>query len=431
MKTNSTKRGWLAIGAISLFPLLPWLALKPLSVRFADGWATAMSLGQLTGLIGMAMFASALIISARAKWLDTLFNGLNLAYVRHHQVGAISFALLLFHPLLLAIKYGQSSWQSAAQFLLPSESAALNYGKASLALMILLLSLTFYAKLAYQTWKLSHKFLGLAYFLATLHLLFVYSDTSQSFVLKAYMLTLSFSALTAVFYRTVASRFLVRICRYRVVAVNRVNDMVVEVVMEHEDKEMPYNPGQFIFISFGQPGLAEKHPFTISSSGSQLSVAVKKLGDYTSELVGLKIGTIASIEGPYGRFSYLRSVNKKQVWLAGGIGITPFLGMARSLGEVSDYDIDLVYCVKNASEAAFADELKMIAASRPWFRVHLFFSDEQGRVSASVISQTVGGLKDRDYFLCGPPAMMGAIKTQLKNYDIPNELMHSEEFAMI
>ncbi|NTW22954.1 hypothetical protein HGA34_05475 [Candidatus Falkowbacteria bacterium] len=431
MQKSKAKNGWLVILALSLFPFLPWLTLRPLSERFADGWTTATSLGQLAGLVGMAMFGLAIILSARTKWLDKHFAGLNIVYIKHHQVGAISFVLLLLHPLLLAVKYGQTSWHLAAQFFLPSANLPLNYGKASLVLMILLLLLTFYVRLPYQIWKLSHKFLGLAYFLAILHLLFISSDTSQSLVLKGYLLLISLLALAAVFYRVVDSKALVKSCQYRVEAVNRISGAVVEIIMKPAGGEMSYNPGQFVFIAFDQDGFRERHPFTISSAGNGLSVAVKGLGDYTSKLPDLKIGTSASIEGPYGQFSYHHSVNKKQVWLAGGIGITPFLSMARSLGDSSDYDIDLIYCSNNAGEAVFIDELKSLAETRSWFRVHGFFSDEQGKISADIISKITGGLKERDFFLCGPPGMMGAIKTQLKNYDIPSELLHSEEFAMI
>lgn len=431
MTFNRTKMSWLAIAALSLFPLLPWLMLRPLEARFADGWSTATSLGQLTGLVGMVMFGLNLILSARTKWLDKMMDGMNLAYIKHHQLGALSFVLLLFHPLLLAVKYGQTSWQSAAQFLLPNTNLAASYGKASLGLMILLLGLTFYVKLPYKIWKISHKFLGLSYFFATLHLIFVYSDTSQSFTLKAYMLTVSAMALGAVFYRTVAGAVLVPTCRYRIEAINRINGAVFEIIMRPEKGVMHYNPGQFIFVSFDQPGFGEKHPFTISSAGDRLSVTVKNLGDYTARLGELEIGTVARIEGPYGTFSYHHSKNKKQVWLAGGIGITPFLGMARSLGESSDYEIDLIYCAKNAEEAVFFDELQRLAETRPWFRVHSFYSDEQGRISADTISKLEGGLKERDYFLCGPRPMMQSLKKQLKNYDIPDVLIHIEEFAML
>jgi predicted ferric reductase len=297
--------------------------------------------------------------------------------------------------------------------------------------MILLLVLTFYVKLPYKVWKVSHKFLGLSYFFATLHLIFVYSDTNQSLVLKAYMLTVSFLALSAVFYRTVAGAVLVPICRYRVAAVNRINGAVFEIIMKPEKGTMHYNPGQFIFISFDQPGFTEKHPFTISSASGDLSIAVKSLGDYTARLGELKTGTPALIEGPYGKFSHHHSKNKKQVWLAGGIGITPFLSMARSLGESSEFDIDLIYCAKNAGEAVFFDELQQLSATRAWFRVHSFYSDEQGRISADTISKLEGGLKGRDYFLCGPRPMMHSIKKQLTDYDIPDVLIHIEEFAML
>jgi predicted ferric reductase len=352
-------------------------------------------------------------------------------YIKHHQIGAISFVLLLFHPLFLAVKYGQSSWQLAAQFLLPSSNLAAVFGQASLVLMILLLAITFYTKLPYQIWKLSHKFLGLAYLLATLHLIFVYSDTSQSMLLKGYMLAISVAALVAAFYRSVLSSWLVPIKKYKVLAVKQINGSVNEVVLKPTGESIQHMAGQFVFISFEQKGFEEAHPFTISSAEGDLTITIKNLGNYTAQIGQLKPGTLAKVEGPFGKFTYMNSINKKQVWLAGGIGITPFLSMARSLGESSDYEIDLIYCAKNASEIVFINELNVIAGSRPWFRVHPFCSDDSGRISAQKINQLVGGLKDRDFYMCGPAPMMGSIKQQLREYNISKDVVHSEEFAMV
>ena len=52
---------------------------------------------------------------------------------------------------------------------------------------------------------------------------------------------------------------------------------------------------------------------------------MKALGDYTQSLKNLKPGTIAEIEGAFGKFSYTHYGDSPQIWIAGGIGVTPFL----------------------------------------------------------------------------------------------------------
>ena len=97
-------------------------------------------------------------------------------------------------------------------------------------------------------------------------------------------------------------------------------------------RPMAFLPGQFVFVDFHQDGIsAETHPFSIASTPGQttLEVVVRSLGDYTSRLMGLKPGAMARVEGPFGRFTYHRHRNRDQIWIAGGIGITPFMSMVQ------------------------------------------------------------------------------------------------------
>jgi len=97
---------------------------------------------------------------------------------------------------------------------------------------------------------------------------------------------------------------------------------------------LQFNPGQFVFISFNQESLSESHPFPISSGPDEnlLRITIKNLGDYTKTLTEkLQKGTIAKIEGPYGVFSYKNTPNENQIWIAGGIGITPFVSFIKDM----------------------------------------------------------------------------------------------------
>ena len=89
-------------------------------------------------------------------------------------------------------------------------------------------------------------------------------------------------------------------------------------------------------------------------------------------------GAVAVLEGPYGEFSYRTSVRPEQVWVAGGIGITPFLSMARSL-EPSEREVELYYGVKSRPAAYFADELAALQ-DRGVLKLHVVPEDEEGFV---------------------------------------------------
>jgi predicted ferric reductase len=433
MVNSRGRYGWYVFMALALAPVFFWLAAQPLTSRLIDWQTTLTSVGQLLGLIGMAMFSLNLVLSARLKILEPYFDGLNRIYLNHHTFGATAFILLLFHPLLLVTKYIPISLTAAAEFFLPSGNSAVTYGIFGLSLMMVLLAITFYGKFPYQSWKSTHQYLGLAFFLASLHVFFITSDVSRALPLRVYMLTLVAFGLAGIIYRTLLSNLLVLKYRYQVKAVREVNNVVLEIELAPKGKTMAYRPGQFIFISFSQPGISgEYHPFTISSSPLEtgLRLTVKHLGDFTGDLRALTAGSDARIEGPFGKFSFLEVELKRQIWVAGGIGITPFLSMARSLKKYSGYGVDLFYCVKTAAEAVFIGELEAIAKETGQLRVILFCADEKGYISAEQIDKTCG-LAGKEIFVCGPAPLMKSLKDQFDGLKIPRWRVHSEEFAIL
>ena len=158
--------GWWILSVLSLIPAALWLFAMPLNLRFSNLSLFSRSLGDVFGLCGMAMFSLVLILSARLKFFERFFNGINESYTAHHFFGGLAFCLLLFHPLFLVYNYIGISFLSAALFLLPGRSFAQNFGIFGLFVMIITLVITFYTKLKYQVWKFTHKFLGVAFIFA-------------------------------------------------------------------------------------------------------------------------------------------------------------------------------------------------------------------------------------------------------------------------
>jgi len=114
--------GWVIFIVLSLVPVVFWYFLKPINARFVSLTTSLTSLGQITGLVGMAMFSLTLVLSARLKFLENYFGGLNKVYIAHHIFGSIAFILLLFHPLILAGKFIQVSIEARHYFCCPAET---------------------------------------------------------------------------------------------------------------------------------------------------------------------------------------------------------------------------------------------------------------------------------------------------------------------
>lgn len=433
MKTfqKTTPKGWAIVLTLSLIPVVLWATMPTEFARFNNFTNITYSIGKVTGLVGTAMFALNLILGARLKWMESFFNGLNNVYIRHAQLGKIGFLMLLAHPLFLIPVYSGGSWESALRFLIPGSNWAKNFGGMALAMMTVLVVLTIWLRPKYHIWKRTHQLFGLAFFIAALHVYFIGSDVGQYVPLRTYMLGLSGLGLVAYFYRTVLGRFLVRKVTYEVDRVTPLNEDITEIHLKPKGAPLDYNPGQFIFIQFLSDAVGhEVHPFSLTSipQDEGISITVKNLGDYTSRLKNLTVGTVAKVEGPYGVFSYRKALSKKQVWIAGGVGITPFLGMARSLDPSEAVSVDLYYSVKTLKEAIALEELSAIESKNPNFRLIVWGADEKGYLNANVLEENSGDLKGKSIFLCTPPAMIASLKKQLKAKGVEPAYIHSEEF---
>ena len=423
--------GWAIITALSLSPVLIWATIRPLSDRFIAPVTTLTSIGQLLGLVGMTMFALTFVLSTRHPLLERLFNGMNRAYVAHHTFGAIAFSLLLFHPILLALKYAvASSPRDAASFLLSTDPNIL-WGTFALLSMMLFIILTFFVSFAYDKWKITHQFLAASFLLASIHALVIYSDTQVSKLLYWYIATYIAVGFLAILYRTLAPRLFVSYTEYIVDEVRHLDEKTVEIFMSPAYRPLTYKAGQFIFISFQNEAVGKEfHPFSIASSpdDKQLVIAVRALGDHKGKFKLLEKGMVAKLEGPFGTFSYDQTSGKDQIWIAGGIGITPFLGMAKGLRDPA-YKVKLYYCTKERAEAVFLDELTQVAQRNANFSVVSFCSNEQGFFSADVMQAAGEDIFTKEIFICGPPAMMSSLRQQLLAKGADPAHIHTEEFA--
>ena len=228
---------------------------------------------------------------------------------------------------------------------------------------------------------------------------------------------------------------LVRRRRYRVESVNRLDELVTEVVMSPEGKALDHLPGQFLFVSFPSLRLRpfelslrrqvvslrageirnQFHPFSITSAPGEpaLRITVKALGDYTGALRELEPGAEAVVEGAFGAFSHRRVPNPRQIWVAGGIGVTPFLAMARSLDRGDGLEVDFYYCVEHEAEAHFLDELRALERARDGFRVTLVTRERDGFLTGTRLAAEHDDLAATDVLVCGPPAMIESLRAQL------------------
>ena len=216
---------------------------------------------------------------------------------------------------------------------------------------------------------------------------------------------------------------------YQVTHLDKVGDALA-VALKPDVRPLKHRAGQFAFISFSGLGLWQPHPFTLSAAPQQdgsLRMTIGPLGDYTIRLMSrLQVGAEARVEGPFGDFGMARG---PQVWVAAGIGITPFAAMAGSIGP-KDGPVTLIYSVRSRSQAAHIEELEAIADGNDNFTLVLRETSDQGRLTPADVAEAAGNLKKAHVLYCGPSALREAIWSGLKRQGLSARRFHYERFEI-
>jgi predicted ferric reductase len=189
--------------------------------------------------------------------------------------------------------------------------------------------------------------------------------------------------------------------------------------------------GQFAMLFLEGKNGWRRHPFTLSGAPRDgvLHFTIKALGDDTASLQNeVQPGMPAVVGGPHGRFDRSRGTSR-QVWIAGGIGVTPFLSWLRSLDRHPLPDqVDFFY--STFGPAPFATEITAIAEAHPNLRVHLQDSSADGFLTADAVLAAVS-LDDRrelSVFLCGPGPMVNAFVRRFRTAGVRSRNIHREHF---
>ena len=203
-----------------------------------------------------------------------------------------------------------------------------------------------------------------------------------------------------------------------------------------------HQPGQFAWLTLrASPFSMREHPFSISSgpaASGELAFTIKELGDFTATVKTIRPGETAFVDGPYGAFTLDRHRAPGYVFIAGGIGVAPLVGMLRALAERGDTrPVTLFYAYRRWERLTFREDIEALR-SRITLRVVYVLSEppeqwdgESGLIDASVLRRNLPD--DRHachYFICGPEAMTHSVERALHGLGIPLSQLHTELFDM-
>ncbi len=430
--------GWAAIIIISLIPAFLWFRFGPGLADFRSYGNIVHSFGELFGLVGMTMFALTFVLSTRIKFIENIFGGLDKVYVVHGILGGTALLLILFHPIFLVMKFIPSNIKLAAIYLMPSSYWSVDFGILALLGLIVLVYITLFVKMRYHKWKFTHEFLGAVFILAVLHIFLVRGTVSSDYIFHGYYIyatAVSVLGIGAFCYSLFLKKRFIKNAVYSVSKIKQTQNFL-EIDLTPEHKPLHYNSGQFIFVRFYNENLSdEPHPFSIASRSDSevIRIIVKKLGDFTERLTHLKIGDKVSIEGPYGKFNVHTSKNRDQIWIAAGVGVVPFIGLAEDLLEHATkrsekQRINLYYAAKNAEDFIGHETFTELARVFPNFKFILWESSKKGRLTLESIKNIEGEIKNKEFLMCGPAKFKEDIFTNLINLGVEKSHIHEEIF---
>jgi predicted ferric reductase len=425
--------------AAVLVPLLLATALRPQS---PEGFL--FNAGRNCALVGIAVLLLNPVLGARLKWIDRPF-GLDMVFRFHKAVAWIAVVLLVLHPLLL-------SWDEGIWTLLtdPDEPWNIWVGRAALLLVVAnAIASGFRPRIRFdfQVWRSTHNILVTSLLcLAFVHSYATGSDLQPPIMRFAWPAIFAVVATVYIYHRVLWS-LRMRSYRWTVVDVKRETHNVHTVTLESPrgGKRYDYLPGQFQFMRLYRPnGLSrEEHHFTISSSPTRegiITSTIKEVGDFTATIGETRPGDTAEVRGAYGRFSYVLYPEERDlVFVAGGIGITPFMSMIRHMRDShDDRMVLLLYANRHEQDIVFRDEIDGVGRLRcPRLNVvHVLsapgpeWTGERGHINRQMILKycPLQGLAGKPFYVCAPPRMTRDTLEVLRDLGVGSRRIHCERF---
>lgn len=378
----------------------------------------------MAGWAGTGLLVGSLALMVREPRWSRMLGGLDTMYRWHHRSGVIGYVLLLCHPLALGVAGLTTSFRSAWRAIAPWYGSWPEWlGWVGLLLLMAGLASTFNQHLGYRRWRALHYLAALGIVSGLSHIVAMRGEVG------GFLAFIGLAAI-ALAWRLLAIDRGLSAHLFRVTRVASKAADTIEATLAPCGGAFRVQPGQFVLAAFGDGptyrGCEEFHPFSVSGigPGGEFSVGVKALGPCTKRIQTLTPGALVRLQGPFGHL-LADNADKPQLWIAGGIGITPFMAAIRR-GKLPR-TTTLIYLFRHERDAAFLDELKALAHVESGFELIAQASGESLPDVPAVLSK-VACLAQRQVQICGPEGLVQAVTVRLHELGLPARSIHYERF---
>lgn len=358
----------------------------------------------------------------------------------HRDFGKFGIPMLALHPILLIIYYFQRYQVDLLNFKFDNlPNTYRNLGVIGLAILLVTLISSVYLrkKFKFRTWHFLHTLTYLILPLVILHNIGL-GRSDVPVPARGYWITLGVIYAVLVIYQLLFSYGIFK-KKYRVEIVDREAKNVINIRMKPMGNKMILHPGQYIYIQ--RKRSLESHPFSISHFPEPVTdlvcIAPKAIGSFSAAVQDMSAGEVVYLDGPYGVFtSEVDTTTKPVIFIAGGIGMVPFMPSIDLLTFGMGKETTLFYGNNTQDEIAFFDELELAKQKTDKLKVVHVLRDEEkpgfgkGFVTVDLMSKHLPlHVSKYEYFVCGPPPMIHAIEKDLIKAGVPKDSIHFELFG--
>jgi ferredoxin-NADP reductase len=216
------------------------------------------------------------------------------------------------------------------------------------------------------------------------------------------------------------------------------------VTFDLQGAEVDFRPGQYFWVELldspyeDERGL--RRHITVVTSPTERGVLglCTRLRDsaFKKTLAELEVGDEVEVEPPKGDWALPEDTSRPYVFVAGGIGITPYHSMLRYIADTGQpYGVTLVYSNRDRESAPFLDELHEYERTLPNFRLVLTMTDDSGwegetrHIDAEMLRDHLGDLGSSTFLVTGPPPMVESVAEKLTAAGVSEEQVLPERFS--
>ncbi len=424
--------GWTVILVLVAIPLVIYaVAAEKLGTR--GGWFIA---GEVIGIMAATLLPLSAILAVRLRPLEWLFGDMTQVYIAHGITGLLMLGLVTAHPLFYVFGTLPET-REAAHIMVPFHLVALDW--ISWICIVTAMVPTLFLRLRFDTWRWTHMLLGAAVILTAVSLTITSRefDTIEIPALRGYLFLLFGLAIAAVVWVAFVRRATHPKLEYRVTNAEQHPEAgAVELTLEPVGAPLRFRAGQFTYVDLLDERVqlhrdVVAHPFSIASApgGDAMRVIVQGAGRYTEKAQAMTTedDARALVRGAYGQLGHVRA--PRQLWIGGGIGVTPFLGLAEQLVLDDDHDRDVVFVIaaRGATDPFYVERLRDWEERHPGFRVLVWHEEERGRLHATALAEEIDDLAGRHVLISGPEGLIHDLSQQLHHdAGVPRAHIHAE-----